>query len=638
MNQPEPVSTPPATLEPTTESPGSKIDRKQWWFLLRVVALVILVVLGYKVVRAGLYGMSAYNSASELRHFVSGDLEANDLVQAQSSLAELARSTAALERELRLFRPLLRGAGVIPAIGPTIAGLPDLLAAGQEYTFIANEAVRLLAEVQSSQPQTPLPQLGLTVIANNPEAFAILGEHAAQARQSLERIDASELVPKLSEPVEQLQSIAVLAEAGLTLSTQLPELMGFNGPRYYLLLVQNNHELRATGGFISAVGMVTMEDGVPGNIDLTDSYNIRRDDVDHPWAPAPMQEHMGIQLVFVRDANWSPDLPTSGQLARTLYHQDAGTQVDGVITVDLRAVELLVDALGPLKVKGAQERVTGENLVDQIKQFWDRPIQTGDTKESAGMQEWWKQRKDFMPAMAEAALNRVRSGRFNPLAVADAGRAALDERAIQVWLVNAEADAILAEHGWNGSMQPVDGADLVGLIDTNMGYNKVDSVLDRALDYSVNWPDGPDQPALAEATITYRHPVEVVGHECNQKPRYGDNYDAMTERCYFDFVRLYVPAGSELLSAEGVDPGTVGTAFGENVTTVFSGYFEMMPGSEHTVRFRYRLPPDIVPEEYRLAIRRQSGSGPLSVTADVAGQTLTTEVVGGQFIWDPAAD
>jgi hypothetical protein len=71
---------------------------------------------------------------------------------------------------------------------------------------------------------------------------------------------------------------------------------------------------------------------------------------------------------------------------------------------------------------------------------------------------------------------------------------------------------------------------------------------------------------------------------------------------------------------------------------VFSGYFEMTPGSEHAVRFQYRLPPGIAPESYKLAVRRQSGAGPLPLAVDAAGERLDTEVVDGQFVWNPSAD
>src|SRR5690606_18440876 len=112
-------------------------------------------------------------------------------------------------------------------------------------------------------------------------------------------------------------------------------------------------------------------------------------------------------------SNWSPDFPTSALLAQSLYAQDAGVAVDGVVTVDLRAVQLLVAALGPLTVEGADEPVTGENIIEQVQRFWDQPLDSDNTIES-DIDEWWQQRKDFMPILAQAALDRLQSGQFNP--------------------------------------------------------------------------------------------------------------------------------------------------------------------------------------------------------------------------------
>ncbi len=607
-------------------------------FLVRIIVLVLLVVLGYRVVRTGLFAMSAYNEASQLKKIVSNDVNASDLSAMQPHVESIARSVRAMDREVRLFKPLFQATAILPRIGPTIAALPTLLSAGSDYAVIGNESLQLMTELQAEYPDYNLTQLALAAVERYPDTFVAMGAYAQDAAGKLQKLNADAMLPKAIEPVHQLQAISGLTEAGLEISPDLAEALGYYGPRTYLLLVQNNHELRATGGFISAVGVVTLDKGKPGAIDLTDSYNVRRDDVDHPWAPDPMRDYMGVDLIFIRDANWSPDFPTTGQLAQTLYEQDAGVRVDGVVSVDLRAVELLVDALAPLKVEGSDVPITGDNLIEQIKKFWDTPIETGDTIDSAGMQEWWKQRKDFMPALAAAAIDRIQDGNYSPLKVAAAGKQALDERAIQVWLSDDGMQTVLAENGWDGGMQPRPDADLLGLVDTNMGYNKVDSVLDRSLSYAVSWPNGEEKPAIAEATIDYRHPIEAPGHECDQRPRYGDNYDAMTVRCYFDYVRLYAPAGSELMATSGLELDSVGAGFGENGATVFSGYFEMQPGTEHQVTFQYRLPDWITPDNYELMIRRQSGSGPLPVTAQVGREKLSTVVETGQFVWNPAKD
>jgi len=245
---------------PPAEQAGRSISRKQWLFLLRVALLVLLAVLSYKIVRVGLFAMSAYNHAAELRQLrADGDLDVADLAQVQVPVAEAARAVAGLEQEMRFFAPVLHTAEPIPRVGPTVAAIPELLVAGREYALMAGEGLRLVAEAQSGAGDAPLPRLALSVVADNPEAFASFAGRARIAEGALNQIDAAKLLPDLAGPLAQLQSVAQLASAGLSMAPALPDMLGYYGPRSYLLLVQNNHELRATGGFISAVGRVTVE-------------------------------------------------------------------------------------------------------------------------------------------------------------------------------------------------------------------------------------------------------------------------------------------------------------------------------------------------------------------------------------------
>jgi hypothetical protein len=615
---------------------SARAARRQWLFLARVVVVVIAVVLGYIVLRVGLFGLSAYHQAGELRTLRDdGDLDSADLARAEAAVGEIYRSVASMERDLRLFAPVLRAARPLPGIGPTLAATPNLLVAGRELVALAGEALQLTVPVAQAQPDAPMPDILLAALAANPDQFAALGGRAQTAQGALAGIPADRLIAPLAEPVAQAQSALGLVADGLSMAPVLPKLLGMFGAQTYLLLVQNNQELRATGGFISAVGKVTLNRGRIEGIEIADSYSVARSDVDHPRAPEPQERYMGIPLVFLRDANWSPDFPSTALLARSLYAQDAGVQVDGIASIDLRAVQLLVGALGPLHIDGADAPVTGENLIEQVQRFWDQPLESDATIENAGG-EWWKQRKDFMPILAQAALGRLQSGDFNPLALADAAEAALAERAVQVWMADADAAERLTELGWDGSLRPLPDADFVALVDTNMGYNKVDAVLARAMQVTVSWPDGPTTPALSTVRVTYRHPLSVPGHICDSSSEYGLTYTDMVERCYFDYVRLYTPLGSELVSIEGVEPDSVSSQAGERGTHVFAGYFSVEPGSEHTVTFTYRLPPEITPERYRVAVQRQSGSGPLPLRLDVDGATLTTTLVEGRLEWTPS--
>ncbi|MCB0073972.1 MAG: hypothetical protein KDE20_21040, partial [Caldilineaceae bacterium] len=111
----------------------------------------------------------------------------------------------------------------------------------------------------------------------------------------------------------------------------------------------------------------------------------------------------------------------------------------------------------------------------------------------------------------------------------------------------------------------------------------------------------------------------------------------MTERCYFDYVRLYAPRGSVLVKATGLEADSIASQPGENGTEVFAGYFVLQPGDEHVVSFEYRLPETLTPEDYALVMQRQSGAAPLPVSIQVEESRLDTVLHAGRLEWAPTA-
>lgn len=440
----------------------------------------------------------------------------------------------------------------------------------------------------------------------------------------------------LSERLAQIEPLLPLTHLGMKLAPTLPTLLGMKSPQNYLLVVQNSDELRATGGFISALGVVTLDKGRLGEIQFIDSYNLFRLDVEYPPPPPPMQQFMGIPYLLFRDANWSPDLPTTAQLLLSLYRQETGVELSGIITVDLHAVELLIGALAPLTIASVTEPLTGANVLDQIKRLWAAPADgvalTAPGSDTVSV-EWWLQRKNFIPALAAAVMAKVRDPQTDYVRLTQAVQAALDERSIQIWLKDPAAAAQIAMLGWDGSLQPQPSADFLALVDTNLGYNKANAVIQRQLAYSVTWPESATAPPLATATITYTHPLNLPGHICDLTPRYGDDYNHLVERCFYNYLRLYTPAGSELVSFTGVQPDSVKTTRGEHRTQVFGGYFILPPGETQVVQVQYRLPAHWTPETYTLVVQRQAGSGALPLTLTIDQQSTSLTLTRGKFYW-----
>ena len=604
--------------------------------LLLLIGLLLLLFVGYKATRVGLHAWSAYQEGAALLALAQDESLLDQLPLAQVSLAKIAPAVGGIEREMRFFAPLLKRLGWLPTVGGTLAATPDLLVGARELSAMANEGLMLVQPILDAEergPRSPTTALLAALPTMEPD-LELLATRADVATGALGSISASDLHPSIANRFAAVQPLLPVMAPALRMGASLPVLLGAEAPQTYLLLVQNNHELRATGGLISGLGRLTLENAEIADLEFSDSYATERKDVEYPNAPEPMRRYMGLPLMLLRDANWSPDLSTSAQTVSAIYAQDTGVRIDGIITVDLHAVEQMITGLGALTIPDTEEPITGATAIEQIKQFWNKPLGTEDTIVDAGLGKWWSQRKNFMPALAFAALARVESGDVDQMQLSQSVLGALNSRAVQIWVVDQNAGSQLAELGWDGSLHVPEEGDFVALVDSNLGYNKVDNIIKRSMDYAVSWPSGPQEPAIATLKMTYTHPLPVADHECNVYPRYGKEYDDLVARCYFNYIRLYVPMGSTLISVDGAEPETVSERRGEKNTQVFSAYSIVEDGTEKTITFVYELPARIMADSYHLLLQRQSGTEPLPLTINIDGTAQSTVVVDGRYRWE----
>jgi len=620
------------------------ITRRTWRLLVLLLIVPLTALILSKGVTLLLAASDVYRSAMQLRAMLVVSPPLSNMSAIQESVGELDVAYTGLAGELQPLLPATTLLRVLPGYGPLAAASPALLSASEQGMALLRRGVDLvgpdIAAIRAAQPSASVIDLLPQVAARVGPQLPSLAQDIASLRVSLAALGTSGMPDRAAVLLQGAPGALALAEVIARLGPELPTLLGMEGPKHYLILVQNNHELRATGGFIASVGKVTLDQGKLVELDFVDSYDIYRNDGIYPPAPAPMLKYMDIQLMLMRDANWSPDLPTAAKVARALYKSDTGIEIDGVVTVDHNAVKTIFGALGGIQVAGFDEPLTGDNIEAQIVRLWERPA-AGDTAVGGATSEelgaWWEQRKAFIPALTQAALTHVQKGGANYLQLADALYEALTDRSVQVWLDSAVAKEVLSTAGWDGSLQPEKGRDFLAVVDTNMGYNKADAAIERALDYRVAWPDGLRSPAQATLTLTYTHPIDADDPGCDLTPRYGNSYADLIARCYFNYVRVYVPQGSELIAATGVTTDSIATLRGEKGTTLFTGYFILPPRRTNAVTFTYTLPPQLTPEAYTLILQRQSGTHPLPVTIEVDGKVAETILEAAKLIW-PSPD
>ncbi len=630
---------------------------------------VAAMLVGAGVLLLGVWSFRVYHTVRSLEGHVreaQALLNADPLEVVRSEPERLGTLVFAARKDVvalqRQAGPLIGIAPAfrwLPRVGPLLAQAPALVEMADGLT---EGSVGLWDAIAPG---------GVTFSEGYPRASllaALERAHLGPVRAALTRAEISRgeiavnaLPWRYQQPMNQLGELLSLLVDGLAFAQVAPELAGLYRARTYLILAQNEDELRPTGGFISGAGLLTVLQGEIIDIRFFDSYTVD-DYANKPYEepPAPLLQYMGSELWLFRDANWSPDFPTSARQAAMLFEYGTGTSVDGVIALNQRFLERLLMGMDYVEVPALATTVTTDNLRQAMYQAWDPGTDVTTS-------EWLGQRKDFMHELAIAMLDTIQDSpeRIDWLTLGQAVHQALATRDLLVYVEGEEAAGVLADLGWDGALRSRPG-DTLFIVDANVGFGKVAPLIHRETRYTVRLYE--DGTASAELTLTYGHQGQREHVVCDPMVLYDSEvtYEGMIHRCYYDYLRVYVPYGALLRSAshhptpgaylvtgEGVS-GEV-EVFEEYDKTVFGQFFVVEYGQTLTTHFYYDLPVVVRDADgqrrYTLLLQKQSGTGDLPfyvslelpsgarvvsaapVPARVVHEKLDFEVVLDQDVW-----
>ncbi len=620
------------------------LTRRRTRRLIAVVTLAMLLVFLVKSITLIGSAFTIVRHALHLTQIASNP----ELVLQPTELEHLGGDLAAIETSLRTIRAELRADLFptwipVPALRRNLAAVDVLIGVAVDLLVVARSGTNALQPIVAAVSPAQFRGQGASNANMSELLFGGLAQarphlvHAAsQMRQTtgdLARWGGAGLAWPLSRGVPYLQKYLNLGAIALDAAAAVPELLGDTSPANYLIMAQNSDEIRATGGFITGIGVASLQHGKLDSLVIRDSYDFDKFTVDHPWAPEPMQRYMGIFLWVTRDGNWWPDFPTSAQAVQDLYHLENAGDIDAVIAFDLYALEDLVTAVGPLYLEELREQITGKDVLQKTRDFWNPPVPEGMTMQewldSLGWtgvkEEWWSGRKDFMGLLAKALLSKVQSSR-DPRQLLSLGKAMirlLQEKHLQLYFHNPQVQALLATTGLDGTVNGDWQGDYLLALDTNMGYNKVNLNVEKLVHYEVDLSQ-PLAP-LATLAITYHNhsPAEPA---CIQAARVEASYALMAEGCYWNYLRVYAPLGSRLLASEGVTETQ--TLPAEQGKTVFSTFLLVPAAESRTVRLHYLLPARDV-SDYSLLVQKQPGTDavPLNVRVLLSAKALPANTV-----------
>jgi len=637
--------------------------RKHLPLILLIAGLLLILILGgLKLYRLAQIARSFQGRLEQAQALAAGgrdEWKDLDLQQARDLIHGTRADFIALKTEVEPWLWLAPAASWVPTYGPDTTTAPQLLEMGdagtQTAVLLSDGLFPLLEQLQEGN--LSLEAIGAGLDSARPElAAAQVGlERIAAARAAIPPGDYSHIVQKL---LDKLDEYLPLAQTGLRGAQLVPEAMGLDGPRTYLLIAQNEDEIRPTGGFFSSVGLLTMDGGEIVSLSFEDSYAVD-DWQNHPYPelPQPYQQIMGDGIWLFRDANWSPDWPTSARQAIALYQISCEVPIDGVIAADQRAVQLLVGPLAPLEVGEGFELVTAENVQTFMRQAWINPAE-GEAE------DWIRYRKAFIgslaAAMQEQLLNNL--GSIDLFALAVALQTALDEKHILLYFEDPALDEVVRQVGWDGALRSSPG-DYLMVVDANMGFNKVAPVIQQQIEYRVSLMDL--AAPRAQVTLIYTHTGNPRSEMCQHQSYYGNTltgYADLVDRCYWDYVRVYPPAGAtplngsrhplsgDLLTSGRDWPGEMVVAQEPSGRLSLANLFLLRWGERQVAQFEYQLPPEVTLRtedgiyRYQLLVQKQPSTvgAPLRVVvqlppgAELLATTPTLARSGDELVFDLA--
>ncbi len=303
-----------------------------------------------------------------------------------------------------------------------------------------------------------------------------------------------------------------------------PEIFGFKSTRNYLILLQNNMELRPGGGFIGSYAILTLDKGKINDFKIYDVYDADGQLKGHVEPPFPVRRYLPSTHWYLRDSNFNVDFSKGAVASAIFLNSEMQQVVDGVIGVDLSFIKNVLSVVGPVKINDYNQTVDADNFFQITQAHTTDKFFPGST-----------QKKDFLTAVYNSLQLKINDSQNLPyLDFAQMLTNSIDEKHILFAFNNTNEQAVFAVNGWSSSLvQDKTGIssfnDFVGINEANLGGNKVNYYISRSISQSTEIKN--DGSVKESLTVAFK----------NSAPK-----DLEEKGVYKNYLRFILPQGTSL--------------------------------------------------------------------------------------------
>lgn len=589
-------------------------ERKKSFWLRPIsffVLVLLIIILPFKI-------FTYYKSLDlgELKGEVLGVSEdaVNDLIFGAKSITQLNFSQAsnnfskAGDNFLKAQEQLEDINGIIFSLASLVPKKEIRLASASKQILAAGEAASNLGNSLSLAFETLFnsEDKDILEIINDFSYYGnqVIGE-AQDLNWQLNEIDIKALPDEYKGNFLFLKEKTISLEKGMiefiNIVDKLKVFLGAEQDKRYLLVFQNNTELRATGGFIGSFALIDLREGKIKQLEVPGGGSYDTEGALRELVAAPEPLRLVNPLWHFWDANWWPDWPTSARKLMWFYEKSGGSTVDGVISFTPTVLERLLNIVGPIDMSQDYGVIfTAENFWINTQTIAEKKL-TAEQIQAGEKHEPKKIIGDLLDVIIKELPNYL--NKDNLVKLLSIVETSLSEKHILFYFIDENLQKEVEARDWGGKLRQTNW-DYLSVINTNIAGGKSDKRIEETINHkSEIMPNG-----------SIINTVKIIRTHTGIK---GEPFSGVRN---VNWMRIYVPAGSQLLEAQGFrqpdpiyfeepdiswqpDPliyrtetmakvhGASGTKiYEEEGKTVFANWTMVDPGESITIYLKYKLP------------------------------------------------
>src|SRR3990170_3227204 len=550
-------------------------------------------------------------------------LKAQDLAGTQGQLAQVKTDLETVKADYSRLKwlkavPLARNYYLDGERGFTAAG--EVLSAGN----VAIEAIAPYADIiglkglATTGNGEKTAQDRINFIVNTLDKIkpqlSTIGDHLAKAGSEVDGINPNRypeefkgmrVRDQITQGILLLDQASTLVNDAKPLLESAPYILGLDGVRKYLVIFQNDAELRPTGGFMTAYAVISVSKGKIGIVESNDIYFLDERFPKKLPAPEPIKKYLPkVPYWYLRDQNISPDFKVSMEPFFPNYLLTKSPEVDGIFTVDTQVLVDLLKITGPIGVPGFgnysadnDPRCNCPQVFYELELFADveGPVVWDSVSGQIIVQpKNYQARKSFIgPMMYSVLANVMAQPKARMAQLFNTSAALFQAKHVQFYFTDPNIQTSVETFNLAGRVREFEG-DYLFIVDTNFAGAKTNAWVTYTADQKIEVSG--DGTVTKTLTLTYKNP----------QPYFEDKTTKLKLNGIFrDWLRVYVPKGSKLIEAKGFETGQV---TGEDLDkTVFEGFFTLTPLNVKTISLKYELPIKLK-SPYKFLIQKQAGA------------------------------